>query len=284
MGSSSEMWARMVHLPRGRRWRRLYHRMGLWCLAALVASSLWGTVVWPRRYVLPQLFGEAVFWVRPSQPNSQPRVALTFDDGPDPRYSAFIAQILADRQAVGTFFMVGQAMAQHPATARTVIRLGHEVGNHSWSHRSLNYQTPASIRQELESTDRMIQDLGYAGPLHFRPPFGHNLLFLPWVLNHMQRPIAFWNIQLQDWDAPPPAVMLAQLDAHIHDGAIVLLHDGDANPRSDGRHSRDNTVALVELILDTYIPQGYRFVGLSELVRAGTPQRWPGYPRRAAAP
>lgn len=250
--------------------KRRYRRFGLWVLLVLLLSSLWGSVLWPRRYVLPQLFGTAVFSVH----TTHPMVALTFDDGPDPRYTDRIAELLSTYQVTGTFFMVGKAIQAHPEVAQTVVDLGHEIGNHSWDHHSLNYLGPQAIRYEIESTDQIIRRLGYDGPIPFRPPFGHNLLFLPWVLNQMHRPLVFWNIQLQDWDGLPPQTMLDQLDQVIRGGAIILLHDGDANPRDPGPGNRENTVALVQLILDTYIPQGYHFVSLSDLLRAGPRGLW----------
>jgi peptidoglycan/xylan/chitin deacetylase (PgdA/CDA1 family) len=242
----------------------------LWFLMALTVVCLWGGVIWPRRYVLPQIFGRAVFSVQ----TPEPVLALTFDDGPDPRYTPEIARILSERGVKATFFMVGQAIQAHPDVVRQVMDQGHEIGNHTWDHRSLNFQGPQAIRHQIESTDQILADLGYQGSILFRPPFGHSLLFLPWVLNHMDRANVFWSIDPQDWDATEPEQILAALAPQIHNGGIILLHDGDANPYGTGVKPRDTTVAALPLILDTYLAQGYRFVTLSDLLKEGEPVLW----------
>jgi peptidoglycan/xylan/chitin deacetylase (PgdA/CDA1 family) len=239
----------------------------LWFLIALTVSFLWGGVFWPRRYVFPQIFGQAVFSVR----TSSPVLALTFDDGPDPRYTPAILAVLARYDVKATFFMVGSAIEQHPQIVRQVIARGHEVGNHTWNHHSLNLQTPQAIRYQIETTDQILRNLGYRGPILFRPPFGHNMLFLPWVLNHMNRANIFWNIDPKDWDATQPEQILAALAPQIQRGGIILLHDGDAHPNGTGVKPRDVTVATLPKILETYLAQGYRFVTLSELLQEGPP-------------
>lgn len=237
-------------------------RLGLWFLISLTIFSLWGGVLWPRRYVFPQVFGQAVFAVN----TPVPMVALTFDDGPDPRYTPAIVAALAQYGVKATFFMVGKAVEEYPAVVRQVIDRGHEIGNHTWNHHSLNFKTPQAIRHQIETTDQILRELGYQGDIPFRPPFGHNMLFLPWVLNQMNRANIFWSIDPQDWDATQPEQILAALDSQIHAGGIILLHDGDAHPRATGVKSRDITVAALPLILETYLDRGYRFVTLSELL------------------
>ncbi|HIK43459.1 MAG TPA: polysaccharide deacetylase family protein, partial [Leptolyngbyaceae cyanobacterium M65_K2018_010] len=136
----------------GRLPRNRAKRLGTLLLLVLCLSCLWSNVVWPRRYVVPGLFGQAVFSVQ----TTAPLVALTFDDGPNPLYTPQILDILAAHGVKATFFMVGQAMASYPEVAAQVIRQGHEVGNHSWSHHSLNRLGPAAIRREITTTDVLI--------------------------------------------------------------------------------------------------------------------------------
>jgi peptidoglycan/xylan/chitin deacetylase (PgdA/CDA1 family) len=245
-------------------------RFALWFLVALAISALWGGVFWPRRYVFPQVFGQAVFAVH----TSSPVLALTFDDGPDPRYTPAILATLAQHDVKATFFMVGTAIEQYPNLARQVIDQGHEVGNHTWDHHSLNFKSPQAIRHQIESTDQILRELGYRGTIPFRPPFGHNMLFLPWVLNHMNRANVFWSIDPKDWDATRPEQILSALAPQIQKGGIILLHDGDAHPHGTGVKPRDITVATLPNILETYLAQGYRFVTLSELLQEGSPASW----------
>jgi peptidoglycan/xylan/chitin deacetylase (PgdA/CDA1 family) len=261
------LFHRPVGIARLPKWVRHFI---LWFLVALSVLSLWGRVIWPRRYVLPQIFGQAVFAVN----TSSPLLALTFDDGPDPRYTLEILEILAEREVKATFFMVGHAIRQYPEVASQVIAQGHEIGNHTWNHHSLNFKPPQEIYHQLQVTDQILRDLGYQGPIPFRPPFGHNMLFLPWVLNYMERANIFWSIDPQDWDAREPTQILEALAPQIHNGGIMLLHDGDANPRGTGVKSRHVTVAALPIILDTYLAKGYQFVTLSELLGEGPPVLW----------
>lgn len=242
----------------------------LWFLLTLTIAFLWGGVIWPRRYVFPQVFGRAVFSVQASAP----LLALTFDDGPDPRYTLPIVTILAKRGIKATFFMVGNQIQAYPEVVRQVMAQGHEIGNHTWSHRSLNLMGPARIRQQIEDTDQILRGLGYQGTIPFRPPFGHSMLFLPWVLNQMERPNIFWSADPRDWEATNSEQILAALKPQIHHGGIILLHDGDANPRNPGQNPRDPTIAALPLLLDTYLAQGYRFVTLSELLETSAQAWW----------
>lgn len=239
-------------------------KLGRWLLLTVLMCHLWSSVFWPQRYVFPQLFGQSVFSVN----TAAPLVALTFDDGPNPHYTPQILDILADYGVKATFFMVGQAIEDYPDIAQQVIQQGHEVGNHTWHHYSLNYLGPGTIYHEIETTDISIRALGYGGPIPFRPPYGHNLLFLPWVLNHMGRANVFWSIDPKDWDAKSPGAILTGVAQQIHNGGIILLHDGDARPRGPVEGSRELTVAATALILKTYLAQGYRFVTLAELLAA----------------
>ncbi|MDB9527788.1 polysaccharide deacetylase family protein [Oscillatoria sp. CS-180] len=233
-------------------------------VATLIVLSV--NVLWPNRYFAPWLFGEGVYKVQ----TTEKIVALTFDDGPDPRYSAQIGQILADAGAKGTFFVMGRHVEQYPDVVRTLIEQGHELGNHTWSHPSLRMMTPQAIRTELESTDQLLRELGYTKTIPFRSPYGHSLFILPHVLKQRQQPNVLWTVQMNDWKPEDPDVMMDLLAPEFENGAIILMHDGDGE--SEGA-DRSNTILLVQRILDKYQAQGYRFVTVSELLANGRPQR-----------
>ncbi|HIK46219.1 MAG TPA: hypothetical protein IGR64_15255, partial [Leptolyngbyaceae cyanobacterium M65_K2018_010] len=126
--------------------------------------------------------------------------------------------------------------------------------------------------------------LGYGEAIPFRPPYGHNRWFLPWVLNQMQRANIFWSIDPKDWEAKSAEVILSRLQGKIHAGGILLLHDGDALPNRLVYGTRAPTVEALGAILDTYLAQGYRFVTLSELMAAGPPALWDRPRSGATAP
>ncbi|MEO1298559.1 MAG: polysaccharide deacetylase family protein [Cyanobacteria bacterium J06636_16] len=234
-------------------------------LSAAVLVILLAYLGWPNRYLLPGIFGEEIYRVQ----TSEKLVALTFDDGPDPRYTQQISQLLADAGARSTFFVLGRHAAQHPELLDVLVQDGHELGNHTWTHPSLRLKSPQTIRAELESTDRFLRAQGYDQPIPFRSPYGHSLFMLPYVLKQRQQPNILWTVQLEDWKPEEPDVMMALLEPKFSHGAIILLHDGDGE--SEGG-DRSNTVEVVRLILEKYLPMGYRFVTVSELLASGTPQ------------
>ncbi|RZM82554.1 polysaccharide deacetylase [Leptolyngbya iicbica LK] len=248
-------------------------RKGLRFLAIVGAIALsiflFDRALWPNRYLLaPWVFGDAIYQVQ----TAEKVVALTFDDGPDPRYTEQIGQILADAGAPSTFFVMGRHVQQHPELVQTLMAQGHELGNHTWSHPSLKTKSPATIRDELESTDQLLRDLGYTQPIPFRSPYGHSWFTLPHVLKQRDQANILWTVQMNDWKPEEPDVMMALLAPKFGNGAIVLMHDGDGE--SEGA-DRSNTVTLVQMILDKYLAEGYRFVTVSELLTQGKPiRRW----------
>lgn len=257
-------------LPKRRQlsWKRVRDRWLRYCSIlgfAVVCFFVWNYYGWPNRYVIPGLFGEGIYKVQ----ITAKRVALTFDDGPDPRYTTEISQVLADAGARATFFILGRHGHQYPVLVEQLAQQGHELGNHTWSHRDLRFISTQTIRDELESTDRLLAQ--WVEPLSapFRSPFGHSMWMLPQVLKQRQQANILWTVHLSDWEGISPEAMMQILKPKFEPGVIILLHDGDGTSQGGDRH---NTVAVVKQILETYIPQGYEFVTVSELLASGKPQ------------
>ena len=256
------------NLRRYRPWPKV---IGWFVLVVLIVYG-WTTAVWPQRFWLPGIFGEAVACVK----TDQPLVALTFDDGPHPVFTPTIADSLDRHDAKATFFVLGRHAEQNPAILQALAANGHEIGNHSFNHYDLNQQQPETIRTEILQTDAIISATGYAGNIFFRPPYGHAGFPVMGVLKALKRPIVRWNIDLRDWAGTDPDDMLAMFEQRIQPGAIVLLHDSSSNQATElpeSQQNRENTVELVQRLLETYVPQGYQFVTLSELLEAGEPRR-----------
>ncbi len=105
-------------------------------------------------------------------------VALTFDDAPTPETPA-VLKLLAGAGVRATFYCIGSAIERDPSGAGQIIACGHELGNHSYSHRRMVFKTPGFIAREVELTAGLIRAAGYAGEITFRPPYGKKLLALP---------------------------------------------------------------------------------------------------------
>ena len=183
-------------------------------------------------------------------------VALTFDDGPTSVYTDSVLVLLAEFDVPATFFMVGQAMERNPAVVAEVLRRGHEIGNHSYSHRPLVLKSPGTIRREIEDTDSLIRAAGQRGEILVRPPYGKRLLGLPLYLRRYDRPVVLWDLEPDTYHARADDVVDYVLD-RVRPGSVILLHV-EIPSRSENR------IALRRIVPELQ-KRGYRFVTLSQL-------------------
>ncbi len=204
-----------------------------------------------------QLFGELVTRVE----TLDSVVALTFDDGPVPGYTDSVLALLADSNVSATFFVVGAALAEHADLARRILRAGHELGNHSYSHRALVLKTPTSVRHEIEATDRLIRAAGQRGAIHVRPPYGKRLVILPWLLSRAGRTTVLWDLEPDSYQAVAhdPAQIVHHVVRNVRPGSIILLHV-EIPRRASGR-------AALPILVGALRAAGYEFVTVSELLR-----------------
>lgn len=202
-----------------------------------------------------QLVGKLVARVE----TDQKLVALTFDDGPTTEGES-ILQTLADHNVKGTFYLVGQDMEQQPAVAKRIVEAGHEVGNHSYSHKRMVFKSPGFMKTELDKTDELIRQAGYAAQTTFRPPYGKKLLFLPLYLQQKGMTTVTWDVEPETYlSAEASAEEIAQYVVdHAREGSIILLHPW----YGEKSHSRE----AVPLIIDALKEKGFTFVTVSELL------------------
>lgn len=230
---------------------------------AILLLGLLGTGAWRlHKSRTHQLFGERVR--RVETPDSL--VALTFDDGPTPGFTDEVLEILGRTGTPATFFVVGSSVEASPAAAAALAAAGHELGNHSYSHRVMVGRTPAWVTREIARTDSLIRAAGYRGPIHFRPPYGKRLVVLPWVLSRMDRTTVLWDIEPESFRevAADPDRIRAHVLERVRPGSIILLH-----PFFEAR--RPTLEALPGLIEELRV-RGYRPVTVSELLDAPQPE------------
>jgi peptidoglycan-N-acetylglucosamine deacetylase len=202
----------------------------------------------------PQLFGEAIWHIK----TDEKVVALTFDDGTHPLYTDQILDVLKEHGVPATFFVIGEHVQEYPVPLKRVIAEHHEIGNHSWSHQSLIFKTPAYIYDEILRTDALIRELGYKGEIYFRAPYGRKLFLLPWILSSLNRKHILFDIQPHGWSNPGVDVIVEHVLSRVKNGSIILLHDGGGN--------RQQTVIATKRIIEHLKKQGYRFLTISELL------------------
>ena len=210
-----------------------------------------------------QLFGGLVSRVE----TAEPIVALTFDDGPSDRRTEEILAILREHGARATFFVTGRALARKPETGRRIVEEGHELGNHSFSHKRMVLKPLSFIHGEIERTDEQIRAVGYDGPIHFRSPGGKKLVALPYYLWRTGRLNIFWDVAPEGYEgAVGDAELIAErVLAETRPGSIILLH-----VMAEGRApSRQALPAIIQGLQQ----RGYRFVTVSELLAARQPPK-----------
>lgn len=217
------------------------------------AAALWVGYAWGAHLLTP-----GATWRGPALGR---RIALTFDDGPDPAWTPRIAQVLADRGVSSTFFLVGRRADAHPAAVRALVEAGHEIANHGWSHRSLWLCGPRRTADEVVRTQERLAELTGAPPRFFRPPWGMVNAALFGVLRRAGLSCVFWSIQPEGLRPQPPEAQTAYVLARTHAGAIVDLHDADGVPGAPER-----LAAALPAMIDGLHDRGYTLTTLGDLL------------------
>jgi cellulose synthase/poly-beta-1,6-N-acetylglucosamine synthase-like glycosyltransferase/spore germination protein YaaH/peptidoglycan/xylan/chitin deacetylase (PgdA/CDA1 family) len=206
-------------------------------------------------------------------------VALTFDDGPDARWTPKILDILKAKNAPATFFVIGQNMQARPDLVKREVAEGHVVGSHTWTHPNIGETPIAQTDVELNATQRLFEVITGRSMRLFRPPFfgdaepstPHEVapLVIAQTLGYL---VAGLRIDPDDWQKPPPQAIidrtLERLD-HPGDrpGQVVLLHDAGGD--------RSRTVAALPGLIDAIRARGYRLVTVGDLAGMTPAQAMP---------
>lgn len=189
--------------------------------------------------------------------NRQKRVALTFDVGYVPENKAMM-EMLADRGIRATFFVVGFSVLRKPEIIHDILRNGHELANHSWSHENLQGMNEEAVRYELNRTEQTVQT-AYPGATtkpYFRAPFGALDETIINVAKQEGYHLIGWTVDSTDWVKGATAESVyKRVTRHICPGAIIVMHD-----------MTPVVAAALPRILDFLVSNGYSFVPLSELL------------------
>ena len=225
---------------------------------------------------------------RIQQMGAEPKkIALSFDDGPDPTWTPKILDILKQKQAPATFFVIGESANQQADLVKREYAQGEEIGNHTFTHPEFETISKTQLQLELNLTELFLESsLGVKTTL-FRPPYGidhqpetaSEIQMLP-IPQSMGYVIVGARIDPHDWgeangQPPPPAKTIVSRvveEAEANKGNIVMLHDGGGN--------RDQTVAALPQIIDELRARGYEFVTVSDLLGQTRAQVMPSLSHR----
>jgi peptidoglycan-N-acetylglucosamine deacetylase len=198
-----------------------------------------------------QLFGGLTYQVE----TENKVIALTFDDGPTKNVDQ-ILPLLDKYKAKATFFLIGNDIEKHPEEAKKLVEAGHQIGNHTYSHKRMVLKSPSFIKEEIEKTDELIRKSGYKNEIDFRPPYGKKFVGLPFYLNRHNRETIMWSLEPDTYYTSADEKVKYVVE-NIEPGSIILLH-----PMYD---QIGGEIQAIEDILRELTDEGYKFVTVDEL-------------------
>ena len=192
--------------------------------------------------------------------NSEMKIALTFDDGPDARYTAEILDILDEYGVRATFFVIGSNCEQQPALIERELRAGHEIGNHTYSHPHLGNLSTEALLAEIRKTEEVLEGLSGYRPRLFRPPEGVYSATVAGTVEGLHYIPVLWTVDTGDWRSPSAEAIARAVLERAEPGVIILCHDYVSG--------KSNTPAALRVFLPKLLSQGYVFVTVSELLES----------------
>jgi peptidoglycan/xylan/chitin deacetylase (PgdA/CDA1 family) len=197
-------------------------------------------------------------------PRGTKQIALTYDDGPNDPHTLRLLEVFAKHGVHATFFLIGRYVEQRPDIAHEIVKAGHVVGNHTFTHPLLIFKTAVEVRKELTDCRTVLQDsIGEHSNL-FRPPFGGRRPAVLRIVRELGLQPIMWNVTGYDWNAPPAAVIERKVSKRVRGGDVILLHDGGHKQLGA---DRSQTVLATENLIKRYKQEGYEFKTISEMMQ-----------------
>jgi peptidoglycan/xylan/chitin deacetylase (PgdA/CDA1 family) len=195
------------------------------------------------------------------------KIALTFDDGPGNNFTSEILRILKRYNVKATFFVVGKRAKKHPALCRQMLREGHEIGNHTYSHANLIAKTPGQISREIQRGGAAIFEATDKMPRYFRPPYGVYNRVVKRIAARAGYTFVLWNVRTFDSSITPRTKrsIIKKTKNLAKSGDIILLHDSKSILKS--MMDRKVTVNALPEIIEDILSKGLKPVTLSELLK-----------------
>jgi peptidoglycan/xylan/chitin deacetylase (PgdA/CDA1 family) len=227
--------------------------MGIeWTVAkgALLGAAAGASYLYAALHPESRMFGPCL--VAPPHPDE---IALTFDDGPNPRWTPQLLDLLAKYNVKASFFLIGQFAMQQKDLVRRTHEAGHVIGNHTWTHPNLIRKSPAEVRKELDETTNRLQQMSGTRVRFFRPPYGLRRRRTLQIARDLGLTTVTWNAIGNDWkdlsaEAIATRVMgLIEKNSKRGNATNLVLHDGGSTTLEA---DRSRTVAATAAILERY--------------------------------
>ena len=205
---------------------------------------------------LPSNFSKGVGVSHSRGPSTHPYIAMTFDDGPHPRNTPRLLDMLRHRNIKATFYVIGQNVKMYPDLTRRIVAEGHEIGNHTWTHRKLTILSDSAVREEMTKTRTAIVAATGVQPRTMRPPYGALLQRQrEMIYKEFGYPTIMWSVDPRDWKRPGVSVVRDRIISNTRNGSIVLAHD-----------LHKPTVDAMPTTLDGLLGKGFKCVTVSQLL------------------
>lgn len=195
-------------------------------------------------------------------------VGLTVDDGPDPRWTPPLLDVLAAHGCRATFFVLAYRALRYPDILRATVAAGHEIALHGWDHTRLTALPPSEVLARSRHAKAVVEDLSGSPVRWFRPPFGAQSLRSYLAVRRLGMEVVVWSATPRDWEDGEPDEVAGRVLADVRDGDILLTHDGVEVPAGDSAPTFDRA-AMFGALLDGLASRGLRATALENLVRSG---------------
>ena len=196
-------------------------------------------------------------------PGGTKQVALTYDDGPNDPHTLRLLEVLAKHDVKATFFVIGRFVEQRPDIVHEVVKAGHVIGNHTFTHPNLIFENSGKTRSQLERCIRAIEDAAGQTPRLFRPPFGGRRPGTLGIARSLVLEPVMWNVTSYDWQIPPAAKIVQTCLRQIRGGDVILMHDGSHHGMGA---DRSQTVLATGTLLERFQAKGHAFVTIPQMM------------------
>ena len=191
------------------------------------------------------------------------QLALTYDDGPNDPHTLRLLEVLARHDVRATFFLIGRYLKQRPDIARELVRAGHVVGNHTFSHPNLIFASARKTAMQLRDCEQALNDAVGEHSRLFRPPFGGRRPATLKIARALGLEPVMWNVTGWDWKGKPTEYVEQKVRRQIRGGDVILLHDGS---HAAFGADRSQTVVATDRLITRYKSEGYEFVTIPEMM------------------
>lgn len=184
---------------------------------------------------------------------------LTFDDGPDEKYTSHLLDLLKKYNVKATFFMVATFAKENPTIVNRVKEEGHLIGIHSFEHKNALFQSKSYTSYDFEQSVKIMKELG-VNLKYYRPPWGHFNIFTNYEMKKHNLDKVLWDVMAQDWRGNTTADKICdKLLRRSKNGSIICLHDGRGENDAPLR-----TIKALEKAIPIWKKEGYKFLTMEE--------------------